>query len=174
MTGPFQLIAKTALSKHPLQIHLSLQDPSLHTVNTICFNDLNKHSSRLQKTWRLLIPHKRQHIHANVPLVKARVSQWSVHLCRQSRENEVRLSRQSPSRVRPTTLGQIPLLPPTQENKRKMARNGNFFFCAKARLPELWWHHAVGNHYVKYSWEYFMRKIMHYIFLYCGQPEYFG
>ena len=32
---------------------------------------------------------------------------------------------------------------------------------------------AVGNHYLKYSWEYFVRKNMHDIFLDCGQPEYF-
>ena len=34
-------------------------------------------------------------------------------------------------------------------------------------------YHAVGNYYLKYSWEYFMQKFMHNIFLYCGQPEYF-
>ena len=32
---------------------------------------------------------------------------------------------------------------------------------------------AVGNYYLRYTWEYFMRKNMHNIFLYCGQPEYF-
>ena len=34
-------------------------------------------------------------------------------------------------------------------------------------------YHAVGNYYLKYSWECFMQTIMHNIFLYCGQPEYF-
>ena len=34
-------------------------------------------------------------------------------------------------------------------------------------------YHAVGNYYLKYSWEYFMQKIMHNIVLYCGQSEYF-
>ena len=34
-------------------------------------------------------------------------------------------------------------------------------------------YHAVGNYYLKYSWECLMQKIVHNIFLYCGQPEYF-
>ena len=40
-------------------------------------------------------------------------------------------------------------------------------------FAQVWVYRAVGNFYLKYSWEYFMRKNMHNIFLYCGQPEYF-
>ena len=34
-------------------------------------------------------------------------------------------------------------------------------------------YHAVGNYYLKYSWEYSMQIKLHYIFLYSGRPGYF-
>ena len=34
--------------------------------------------------------------------------------------------------------------------------------------------HAVGKHYLKYSWEYFMQTNIHNIFLYCGHPNILG
>ena len=49
-------------------------------------------------------------------------------------------------------------------------------FGMKSREVEGTWrllYPAVGNYYLKYSWEYFMQKLMHNIFLHCGQPEYF-
>ena len=39
------------------------------------------------------------------------------------------------------------------------------------QIPHVY--HAVGNYYLKYSWEYSKQQNMHYIFLYCGQPKYF-
>ena len=62
------------------------------------------------------------------------------------------------------------------ERKRRLNANASVLGTQRFRTLRLvcaGGYRAVGNYYLKYSWECFMRKNMHNIFLYCGQPEYF-
>ena len=60
------------------------------------------------------------------------------------------------------------LLPIRRPPAPSRPRTGSKCYCLVPHVP-----HAVENDYLKYSWEYFVQKNIHNIFISCGRPGYF-